>query len=327
MPQPLASSVHANKLMTNVAYRTINTSYVANLIWPIVPVNNESDKYAHWPASQFLRNEAQYPKAPGTPAAQIGIVPDLTRTYNCEEYALACVLPSRIKANADSVLQLQARATERVMDAIRLGLEIRVATACGTAANWTSTNVALATTTLWSAASTSDPVANIDAIIGSVEDACLERVNYAVTDVKTWRVLRRHPSITALCFGPGGDRNMIVTPQLFAAAFELDEFYVGRAIYTTSAEGTAEASITRVKIWSNNPQASTQTGQFFVGHKPAGGPSILEQSAGYIMRAGLRVRSWFSEAPDADIIEASEIVDEVVVSPNAGGVIVPTVAA
>jgi hypothetical protein len=327
MPHPTPASVRSNKLLENVCYRTINKSYMATNLWPIIPVKREGDKFGFWPASQFLRNEAQYPKAAGTPAAQVGIVPDLTRSYTCEEYALAIVLPSRVKTNAESVLQLEARAAERVMDAIRMGLEIRVATACGTAANWTYSNVTLATTLLWSAPTTSDPVKDIDLLISNVEDNCLETCNVAGTDVKTWRYLRRHPSITALIFGPGADRPLIVTPQLFAQVFELDEFYVGRAIYTSSPEGTAEGSITKLKIWANNPQASTQTGQFWAGHKPAGGVSIIEQTAGAIFRSSLRVRSWFADAPDADIIEASECVDEIIVSANAGGVIVPTVAA
>lgn len=320
MPTLTPGDVHVNALLTNVGLRWKNTSYIGDQICPIVPVKNKTDVYATWGKSAWFRDEARG-VAPGASAPRVGMNVTLTNTYTCETYKIAYPLPRELKANADSALQLQARATEICTDKIMLAREIRASTMffeAGSPSNW-SYNTTLSGNDQWNnyTAGDSSPVTDIDTGIASVEDESAGlRANTIVMGVAVWRKVRRHPEIIELVFGGGYSDSKIVTPDLFAKAFEVDRVLIGRAMYTTDEEDTDDSGITYSNIWGKH---------CWIGHVTST-PSALEPSAAYMFREFFRVRSWYDDDTDTDFIEASESIDEVLISASCGYLIAAAVA-
>lgn len=113
MPQPTAHDVHVNAPLTNIsiAFLQNQDSFVASSVFPSIPVQKQSDRYYTYDRGDFNRDEMQL-RAPGTESAGSGYSIDNTPTYFADVYAFHKDIPDQIRANADSVLQLDREATE-----------------------------------------------------------------------------------------------------------------------------------------------------------------------------------------------------------------------
>jgi hypothetical protein len=72
--QPTLSQVHVAAPLTNiaVAYMQDDNNYIADKIFPIVPVEFQSDLYYKWSKDDFFRDEAQQ-RADGQESAGSGL--------------------------------------------------------------------------------------------------------------------------------------------------------------------------------------------------------------------------------------------------------------
>lgn len=113
MPQPTARDVHVNAPLTNIsiAFLQSQDSFVASRVFPSIPVMKQSDRYYTYDRGDFNRDEMQL-RAPGTESSGSGYSIDNTPTYFADVYAFHKDVPDQIRANADSVLQLDREATE-----------------------------------------------------------------------------------------------------------------------------------------------------------------------------------------------------------------------
>jgi len=321
MPDLTTGGVHVNKLLTNVGLRWKNLTWIADQCCPIVPVKNKTDLYQSWHKSPWFRDEARYVAA-GASAPRIGLGVTLTDSYQCITYKAAYPLARELKANADSELQIQARAAELCTNAIMLARERRVArlfemTSDDTQGTIWTKYTTLSGTNQWSDFTNSDPVTDIDTGKASVEDNGGGLLaNTCIMGVAAWRKLRRHPVITAMIFGGGAPGPKVVTPALFGQAFEFDKVLIGRGQYTADEEDTDESGITYSNIWQKH---------MWIGHV-TNAPSVLEPSAAYMFREFYKVRSWYDDDTDTDFVEASESIDEVAVSADIGYIIENVVA-
>jgi hypothetical protein len=70
MPQPNINSVHVDAILTNisVAYLQNQDNFIADKVFPIIPVDKKSDKFFTYTKNDWFRDEAQR-RAPGTESA------------------------------------------------------------------------------------------------------------------------------------------------------------------------------------------------------------------------------------------------------------------
>ena len=70
MPQPNINSVHVDAILTNisVAYLQNQDNFIADKVFPVIPVDKKSDKYFTYTKNDWFRDEAQR-RAPGTESA------------------------------------------------------------------------------------------------------------------------------------------------------------------------------------------------------------------------------------------------------------------
>ncbi len=112
MPNPTAGDVHVNTPLTNisVAYIQSQSAFIADKVFPIVPVTKQSDRYFVYDQGDWLRDEAQE-RAPGTESAGGGWKVDNTPTYSARVYAFHKDVDDATRANADRPLDMDRDAT------------------------------------------------------------------------------------------------------------------------------------------------------------------------------------------------------------------------
>ena len=79
MPQPTSSQVWVDQLLTNVSVQYTNGEYIADRLFPMLPVLKQSGIVPVVNQSAFFRNDAKL-RAPGTKSVGTGYSGDNTTT-------------------------------------------------------------------------------------------------------------------------------------------------------------------------------------------------------------------------------------------------------
>jgi hypothetical protein len=102
--QPVPGDLHIDQYLTNlsVGWSQDPSKFVAGQVFPTVPVQKQSDKYAIWEKGFFYRDEVG-PRPLGGRPNQAGAA-KTDDTYLCEEEGLETTIDDRTRANADQPL-------------------------------------------------------------------------------------------------------------------------------------------------------------------------------------------------------------------------------
>lgn len=235
--QPTVQDVHINRPLTDmsVAYLQQPSDFVADKVFPFVPVANKSDSYYVYERADFYRSQAQK-RADSTESAGSGYALG-TQTYNCENFAIHKNVSDNVRANSDAALRPDMEATTFVTQQLQLVREVEWMAAYFQTGVWPSeTTPAI----LWDAAG-STPIQDIRAAIVGVKEATGYLPNTITMDPRTWQVLSDHPDMQdRIKYTQTG----ILTQQLFAAIVDVpaDRVFVAWGVQNTAAEGATEAN-------------------------------------------------------------------------------------
>ena len=116
-------NIHIDVALSNLAQGYRNLAFVADYVFPILPVKNESDKYYIFSREELREVDAH--RAVGARSNEVEW--DVSSSsYLCEEYALSKLIADRIINNADSPIRPKATTVKKLMRMIQLGHEKRV---------------------------------------------------------------------------------------------------------------------------------------------------------------------------------------------------------
>lgn len=238
MPQPTTSDVHVDRPLTeiSVAYLQSAADFVADKVFPVLPVAKQSDRYFTYDKSFWFRTEAQK-RAPGTESAGSGWTVDSTPSYYADIWAVHKDIDDPTRANADQPLDMDRDATEFVTRQLMLRREKEFATKYFTTGLWTgsTTGSDIVIGTKWDAAS-SDPVDDIE----EQKEATLQKTGYMPnTLIVTPQVHRALKSNAAILDRIKYTQRGIVTEDILAALFGVERYMVARATNNTANEGAA----------------------------------------------------------------------------------------
>ena len=112
--KPTPGDVHVNRPLTNVsiAFMQNATNFVADRVFPNIPVPNKSDVYFTYDRGEFNRDEMKE-RAPSTESAGGGFTVS-TDSYSARRYAFHKDIDDELRANADAPLNMDRDATEYV---------------------------------------------------------------------------------------------------------------------------------------------------------------------------------------------------------------------
>lgn len=310
MPGPLGSDLHVDALLTNISVGYKNLEYIADQICPIVQVKKQSDIIPQYDKSHWFRDEAKL-RAPGTKSEGGGWTVDVTNLYHCLKYSYRKEIADDDRANADAPFNLDRESTEFVTDKIQLRRERNFASSLFTTGVWTTNKVGDTDFTKWSDYANSSPLTDLTGWIDTVEGLIGREPGTFVMGKQVWSILKWHPDLVdTIKYTQKGQ----VSLELFKTLAELDRVFIGKALYTATAEGTAEASVSYSRIWGKNA--------LMLYVPPT--PSLMTPAACYtfvwqvVANALQYIKRMRDEEREVDIIEGNTYFDQRRVGADAG---------
>ena len=325
MPSPTQADLHVNVPLTNVsiAYMQSADSYIADKVFPGVPVEKQSDLYWKYSKSDWRRTDVAK-RAPGTESKGVGWTQD-TDTYFCHVYAVHKDIADQERANADSNFNLDRDSTEFITNQMLLKRDIDWSSSFFKTGIWgtertgvNSAPVANVSFLRWDVAS-SDPIGDVARYFISFRRLTGFAPNICIMGADVMVALKQHPEIIdRIKYTQRG----IVTEDLIATLFDVDELYVN---YSTVATGPQTTDARTQDAAASFSFVGDSTAVLFA-YAPSS-PSTLTPSAGYTFTwkgylggnaKGIRVKRFRMEAIASDRIEAEQTYDMKVVSADMG---------
>ena len=294
---PQIGDVHVNQPLTNFALQLQNRAFVAEQVFPVIPVIKESDVYYTFSREELRDVDTR--RAAGALAKEIEWVPS-TATYNAEEYAMRHLLPDRIVNNADAPVRPQMNTVAKLMKWIMLGQEKRIQTLGQDGANSVAT---VAASPKWDGTSPTIEK-DIDTAKDSVRNNAGVEPNAILFAENVKDVVKRDTTLRGLIqyvinLGQG-NRDLLMNGELPPVLFNLAVIIAG-AVEDTSKYGQ---SSTIAKIWNDAVP---------VFYRELA-PSLDAVTWGYTMRVQQPIVTTYRDDPrkgiwiEASIIQAEELV-------------------
>ncbi|MFW6176593.1 MAG: major capsid protein [Thermoplasmatota archaeon] len=314
---PTADEVHVNAILTNisVAYIQDTTGFIADKVFPIVPVSKQSDKYFVYNQNDWMRDEAEK-RAPSTESAGGGYRHS-TDNYSCDIWAFHKDIDAVVRANYDNPLDPERDSAELVTQKLLIKREREFVT------NYMSTGV-------WDTdlsggsdggggdfvyfddKANSDPIGLITEEKRAIKKATGFMPNILAIGGEVWDALKQHPDIIERIKYTQNAIN--ISPQLVAQALEVDNLVIAEGIYATNEEG-ATANYSQIV-----------GDDMLLAYAPSS-PSLLKPAAGYTFAwtgygegngYGVNQYSFYLPAIKSTRIEGEMAFDQKVVASSLG---------
>jgi hypothetical protein len=313
--QPGEGDVHVDRLLTNMSIAYINDMYIAQRIFPVVPVNNRSDIVPRYDKSYWFRDLAKELGPTEAPPVS-GYTVDNTMTYFCREYGIGHLVPDTVRANADSPYAPDYDGMTWLVDRLDMRREMAFVTDFWKTTVWTTDWVGGTHFTKWSSYATSTPIIDIRGAKRTVRRLIARQPNVLVLGDLTMDVLADHPSILdRIKFGASSAAPAMVTENLIAQLLGLEDVPVGTSIYTSDEEGTAEASVSYAAAWDDDALLLFRPNRPSL-RTPAAGYNFVWKTVWGGQRFIRRRREPLGEK--ADLLEGFEWFDQKVTAADAG---------
>ena len=332
MPNPTQADLHVNVPLTNVsiAYMQSANAYIADKIFPKVPVQKQSDLYWKFSKTDWRRTDVQR-RAPSTESPGVGWRM-LTDTYFAHVYAVHKDIDDQVRANADSNFNLERDSTEFITNQMLLKRDIDWAAKFFKTGVWATnyTGVASGPTTgqflQWNDAA-SDPISDMSKWVLNFRKLTGFKPNKMVLGAEVMSALKQHPDIIdRIKYTQRG----IVTEDLIATLFDVDQLLVSYATSTSVPENNDAAVQDAAGSfdWINNAKGALLC-------YSTGSPSLLTPTAGYTFNwtgyaagntQGLKIKRFRMEHIVSDRIEAEMSYDQKVVCNDMGVFLASAVA-
>lgn len=274
MPQPTSNQVHVDAILTNisVAYMQRQENFIADKVFPVVPVDKQSDKYFIYTKNDWFRDEAEV-RTDGTESVGSGYN-IATDTYYADVFAIHKDIGDQTRANADAPINVDREAAEFVTHRLLQRREQQFVSDFMSSGVWATdvTGVAASPTTgetvQWSDYTNSDPIEDIEAGKAGILSVTGFEANTLVLGYDVFRSLKHHPDLV--------DRikytsSQTITEDMLARMFDIERVLVSKSVKATNAEGATGAY-------------DFTTGKTALLCHVAPSPGLLTPSAGYIMQ-------------------------------------------
>lgn len=294
---PLITSVKFDQLLTNISvqFASAPDGYLADMVLPPVPVMKESAAY--WVYDKSRMDTPDSKRAPRSEYNRVDWNVS-TDTYLAEQYGLEGEIDDEERKNAAAPLDLDIDTTEIVTDMVLNNREMRVVNLVLSTGTVTQ-NTTLAGANQWSDPA-SDPLGDVKTGRTTIYTGAPGYTpNSMVVGYLVFEALKMHPDIKEIV---KYTERAIITRQILAAVFEVDDFLVGKVTRRTSKEGAAD---TFGDVWGKDALL------FYKENRP----TLKRASFGYQMRENdLRVFRYREDKRDTDVIRVNEKQDEKIVA-------------
>jgi hypothetical protein len=320
--QPTAGDVHVNGVLTNVAISFMQKpeAFVADRVFPNIPVAKQSDLYRVYPRDAFYRDEMEK-VAPGTRSKAIGY--ELSSdSYFCHVWGLNHPIPDQVRANADADVNLELNATKLLTGKAMLNREISWAASYFTTGIWTSNRNGVASGEVlgtsvrhWSDPN-STPVEDIRRAKQAMQLLTGLMPNKLTLGREVYDALVDHPDIIdRVKYATSTTENPAkVNRRTLAALFEIDEILIMDSVRNTAKEGQT-LSLSRIGgkhalLTYSPPAASTE--------EPSAGYTFSWTGYMGATAQGARILRYRDQPIKSDVVEIEQAYAQKVTAADLG---------
>jgi hypothetical protein len=269
---PKMQDAHVDRALTNtsVAYMQDATAFIADKVFPVVPVKRQSDMFYIYNKGDFMRDEAQV-RGAATESAGGDYGVEASDPYYCRTQAFHKDVTPQERANYDEPLDADMDATDFVTQKMLIRREMEWATNFFKTGVWGTEITGVASgptanqTITWDL-ETSDPIKDITDAGVNMAATTGYKPNTLVLSPFAFNALKNHFDILdRIKYTSKG----IVTSDLLATLFEVEHVYVAWSVVNSAKKG-ADDSISFIMgknalLCYSNPR-----------------PALKKPSAGYI---------------------------------------------
>lgn len=246
MPQPTVNAVHIQAALTQIAtaYVQSEANYIADKVFPNVPVEHQADKYFIYSKDDFFRDEAKK-RADATESAGSGFNLS-TNSYSADVWALHKDVGEQVRKNSDPALDVDIAVTKFIMQGMLIRKDRFFVTTYLKTGLWTGMTDAVgtaggtpggATPAFWNDDANGDPFTDIAAAQTSILQNTGFEANTLLITFPVYQALRKHPLVVdRIKYTTRADASKI-TPELMAGAFDVERILVSKAVYNSAMEG------------------------------------------------------------------------------------------
>jgi hypothetical protein len=296
-------SLQTDPILTNVSVQYRNPAFIADLIFPEVPVDAQTGKYFKFGKDNLRPQDDS--KRPGGMANEA----DFTLSqedYNAEGHSLRFFIPDPWRKSPTGGVDLDVDTTIQLTDRLQLNQDINLfKTVSGGGVPLVDVNAGGA---LWDDPDV-DPITRIDQ-----EKQALAKKgkmpNALVLSRPVFTGVRNNRNVKARITGAPGLEASKISAQQLASVLEIDTLIVADVVKNQSAEGQADDLDF---VWG-------KTALLF--YRPTT-PAVRTVSLGYhfVWRTGVNgqlVRRYRNEDRESDVIEPQKYYDQKIVCSDAG---------
>jgi len=263
MPSPTKETFHIDGPLSDIAIAYKQEDFIADRIFPQVPVDKQSDKYFVWAKGPWLRNSVER-RAPGDeyPEGRMTLSDD---EYYCKLYHLGYGIPDEDVQNQDQAVELEITGAEWLAQQFMLNRELALAGDIFATSKWETDVVGGTGFTQWDDYDNSDPVKDVNTGKQTIQKSTGQRANTLVIGQEVLDILAEHPNLLEKFkyTSPG-----ILDAEEVRKALKVDILLVGGSVYDSGAEG---GTASNGYIWGKNA---------LLLHVPAR-PGLRVPAAGY----------------------------------------------
>ena len=240
---PKMQEAHIDRALTNisVAYLQDASAFIADKVFPIVPVKRQSDVFYVYNKGDFMRDEAQV-RGAGTESAGGDYGVEASTPYYCRKHAFHKDVTEEERANYDEPLDADTDAADFVSQKMLIRREMEWASKYFKAGVW-GTEISGADTagegqTIKWTSPTSNPIKDVTDASVAMAGATSFKPNTLVLSPYAFNALKNHEDILdRIKYTQKG----IVTTDLLATLFEVENVYVAWSVVNSAKKGAADA--------------------------------------------------------------------------------------
>ncbi len=301
---PGISTVHLDKFLTNVSVAYLNADFYGERLFPVLPVDRQTNKYPVFGKEKFRIYEDS--RRPSDEAREIDDWRLSSDQYYAAGHAMRAAIADELKSNSD-IPDLEIETVQNLTNAILLRLEANTYNLVF-GAGTPITTTALSGTSQWSDYTNSDPIAAVEAQKITIFQNTGRAPNAFAVSYPVFIKLRQHPKIIdRFKYTQVG----ILQPDHLKTAFDVENFWVLNALKETANQGQASSLD---YVWAKTALLSYVP--------PAPGRRTV--ALGYTFRwtgdgiladtAGVMVKRYREEKRSADVVEVHRYYDNKIVT-------------
>lgn len=242
MPTP--GELHIDRYLTDISVSFLQDESIHDKVFPVVPVQKQSDKYVIFDRGSFWRDQME--ERPLGGRADVADWDFSEGTYRCVERALAHKIDDRQRANTDDPISQNRSAARLLNSAVAVNNDRIWASNYFGTGTWDTDLDGSGSDFTQFDDSSSDPILEIDKRKEDMRKTTAKTPNVLVVGARVHRAIRNNSTIRDLIkyTRAGGGTN--IGNSLIAEMLELDDYLVANGVYNTANEGQTDSFDWRV---------------------------------------------------------------------------------